>query len=62
MKADRIIFVVSQRASTIMRADRILVLDKGNLVGSGTHESLLKDCDIYREICLSQMSKEEVTA
>jgi len=62
VKADRIIFVVSQRASTIMRADRILVLDKGNLVGSGTHESLLKDCDIYREICLSQMSKEEVTA
>ncbi len=60
MKKDHVIFVVSQRASTIMKADRILVLEKGNLVGSGTHEELIKSSDIYREICLSQMSEEEV--
>ena len=54
------VFIVSQRASTVQRADRILVLDDGNLVGSGTHANLLKTCDVYREICLSQLSREEV--
>ena len=54
------VFIVSQRASAVQRADRILVLDDGNLVGSGTHADLLKTCDVYREICLSQLSREEV--
>ena len=54
------VFIVSQRASAVQRADCILVLDDGNLVGSGTHANLLKTCDVYREICLSQLSREEV--
>ena len=54
------VFIVSQRASAVQRADRILVLDDGNLAGSGTHANLLKTCDVYREICLSQLSREEV--
>ena len=54
------VFIVSQRASAVQRADRILVLDDGNLVGSGTHANLLKTCDVYREICMSQLSREEV--
>ncbi|MCI9163126.1 MAG: ABC transporter ATP-binding protein [Lachnospiraceae bacterium] len=54
------VFIVSQRATTIRNADQILVLDDGQLVGRGTHQQLLQDCEIYREICLSQLSKEEV--
>lgn len=54
------VFIVSQRATTIRNADLILVLDDGQLVGRGTHQQLLQDCEIYREICLSQLSKEEV--
>lgn len=54
------VFIVSQRATTIRNADRILVLDDGCLVGCGTHQELLKSCDVYREICLSQLSEEEV--
>ena len=51
------LFIVSQRASSIMHADLILVLDDGELVGQGTHEELLKGCDIYREIYQSQFSE-----
>ncbi len=54
------IFIVSQRASSIKQADRILVLDDGNLVGIGTHEELLQSCEEYQEICYSQLSREEV--
>ncbi len=54
------VFIVSQRATTIRNADQILVLDDGCLAGRGTHQELLKSCDVYREICLSQLSKEEV--
>lgn len=54
------VFIVSQRAAAVQRADRILVLDDGALVGSGSHADLLKNCDVYREICLSQLSREEV--
>ena len=57
---DMTVFVVSQRATTIKSADTILVLDEGRLAGMGTHKELLKDCQVYREICLSQLSKEEV--
>jgi len=54
------VFIVSQRAAAVQRADRILVLDDGALVGSGAHADLLKTCEVYREICLSQLSREEV--
>ena len=54
------VFIVSQRAAAVQRADRILVLDDGRLVGSGTHADLLARCPVYKEICLSQLSREEV--
>lgn len=57
---DCTVFLVSQRAATVKDADKILVLDDGNLVGCGTHKELLSTCEVYREICLSQLSKEEV--
>ena len=57
---DMTVFIVSQRATTIRNADTILVLDDGKLAGIGNHKQLLKECDVYREICLSQLSKEEV--
>lgn len=53
--------IVAQRIGTIRNADRIIVLDKGNVVGIGTHEELMKDCAIYQEIALSQLSKEELS-
>ena len=52
--------IVAQRIGTIMNADKILVLDNGNCVGMGTHKELLKNCDVYKEIALSQLSKEEL--
>ena len=51
---------MSQRATTIKQADLILVLDEGALAGMGTHKELLNSCEVYREICLSQLSREEV--
>lgn len=59
MPGDRIIVTVSQRTSSVMHADRILVLDDGRLAGIGTHEKLLKSCEVYREIHESQFGKEE---
>ena len=56
-----ITLIVAQRVSTIMHADRILVLDNGRLAGCGTHRQLLKSCPIYREIAASQLSEEELT-
>lgn len=53
------VFIVSQRTSSIRRADKILVLDGGKLVGTGTHEQLLKDCALYREIHFSQFPEED---
>lgn len=52
--------IVAQRISTIKDADVILVLDQGRVVGQGTHKKLMQDCEIYREIALSQLSKEEL--
>lgn len=52
--------IVAQRIGTIMDADKIIVLDNGNAVGVGTHKQLLKSCPVYREIALSQLSKEEL--
>ena len=54
--------IVAQRIATILHADKIIVLDKGEVVGVGTHEELLKKNKIYREIAESQLSKEELTA
>jgi ABC-type multidrug transport system fused ATPase/permease subunit len=54
------VFIVSQRSSSIRHANQIVVLDDGKVVGIGTHSKLVKECQVYREICLSQMSKEEV--
>lgn len=54
------VFIVSQRAASVQRADHILVLDDGLLAGDGPHNRLLADCPVYKEICLSQLSKEEV--
>ncbi|MGG7176846.1 ABC transporter ATP-binding protein [Clostridium paraputrificum] len=51
--------IVSQRASTIKTSDKILVFDDGVLVGTGTHDELMNSCDVYKEICLSQLSNEE---
>lgn len=53
------VFIISQRANSIMQADKIIVLDDGKQVGLGTHKELLESCDVYREICYSQLSKEE---
>lgn len=53
------VFLVSQRASSMRHADRILVLDDGRMADLGTHEELFGRCGVYREICLSQLSKEE---
>lgn len=54
------VFIVSQRAASVQRADHILVLDDGALVGDAPHAQLLPTCPVYKEICLSQLSKEEV--
>ncbi len=58
-RAGMTLIVVSQRVSAIKGADRILVFDEGRVVGSGRHDKLMADCEIYREICLSQLSEEE---
>ena len=52
-------FIISQRANSIMQADKIIVLDDGRQAGLGTHRELLESCGVYREICYSQLSKEE---
>ena len=52
--------IVAQRIGTIMHADKILVLDKGECVGMGTHKELMKNCEVYKEIALSQLTKEEL--
>ncbi|WP_139891186.1 ABC transporter ATP-binding protein [Bacillus sp. D386] len=54
------VLLVAQRVSTVMDADRIIVLDEGNVMGIGTHEELLKSCDTYQEIVKSQLSEEEI--
>ena len=57
---DSTVLIVAQRIGTIMNADKIVVLDEGKCVGIGTHNELLKKCEIYKEIALSQLSKEEL--
>ncbi|MBQ3490111.1 MAG: ABC transporter ATP-binding protein [Clostridia bacterium] len=59
MKGEHTVFIVSQRAASILHADKILVLDDGKLVGAGTHEELLASSEVYREIYYSQFPKEK---
>ena len=54
------ILIVAQRISTILNAEQIIVLDEGKVVGKGTHKELLKNCEVYKQIALSQLSKEEL--
>ncbi len=54
------VLIVAQRISTVMNADKILVLDEGRVVGMGTHKELLANCEVYQQIALSQLSKEEL--
>lgn len=56
------ILIVAQRIGTIINADKIIVLDNGNCVGIGTHKELLKTCDVYKEIALSQLKEDELNA
>ena len=59
MKDAPTLFIVSQRAASLMHADRIIVLDDGNVAGIGTHEELLENCEVYQEIYYSQFRKEK---
>ena len=59
MKDAPTLFIVSQRAASLMHADRIIVLDDGNVAGVGTHEELLENCEVYQEIYYSQFRKEK---
>ena len=52
--------IVAQRIGTVKNADRIVVLDEGRAVGIGTHEELLRTCDVYKEIALSQLTQTEL--
>ena len=58
--ADAAVIVVAQRIATVMHADEILVLDEGRLAGRGTHARLMEECEVYRQIAVSQLSKEEL--
>ena len=57
---DATTLIVAQRIGTIMHADKIVVLDNGKCVGIGTHKELLKNCEVHKEIALSQLTKEEL--
>jgi len=59
-KTKSTVLIVAQRISTIKNADKIIVLDEGKIVGVGKHEDLLKDCNVYKQIAYSQLSKEEL--
>jgi ATP-binding cassette subfamily B protein len=54
------VLIVGQRISTIMNADNIVVLEEGRIAGKGTHKELMDNCEVYRELALSQLSKEEL--
>jgi ATP-binding cassette subfamily B multidrug efflux pump len=58
---DANVMIVTQRVSTVMSADQILVLDKGEVAGIGTHKQLMSDCEVYQEIAMSQLSVEELS-
>ena len=57
---DKTVIIVAQRINTVLNADQIITLEDGNIVGKGTHEELMKNCETYRQIALSQLSEEEL--
>ena len=57
---DTTTIIVAQRISTILNADKIIVLDDGRMAGIGTHKELMKNCEVYRQIAMSQLSEEEL--
>ena len=57
---NKTVIIVAQRINTILHADKIIVLDDGNIAGIGTHQELMKNCEVYQQIALSQLSKEEL--
>ncbi len=59
-KTKSTVLLVGQRIASIMDADQIIVLDEGRIVGKGTHDELMKSCQVYQEIAYSQLSKEEL--
>jgi ATP-binding cassette subfamily B protein len=59
---DSTILIVAQRIATILRADKIVVLDEGQIAGIGTHKELMENCDVYREIAISQLNEEELAS
>ena len=58
--AGKTVIIVAQRISTILNADQIIVLEEGKIVGKGTHKELMNNCEQYKEIAMSQLSKEEL--
>ena len=54
------VIIVAQRISTIMNAEQIIVLEEGKIVGKGTHEELMQNCETYKQIALSQLSEKEL--
>lgn len=58
--ANSVVLIVAQRISTILHAEQIIVLDEGRIVGKGTHKELLKNCEVYKQIAMSQLSEEEL--
>ena len=57
---DSTIIIVAQRINTVLDADQIIVMDEGHMAGIGTHEELMRSCEVYKEIALSQLSEEEL--
>ena len=57
---NKTVIIVAQRINTILNANQIIVLEEGKIVGKGTHKELMENCETYRQIALSQLSKEEL--
>ena len=57
---NKTVLIVGQRINTIMNADKIIVLNEGKIVGQGTHQELMKDCEVYQEIAASQLSDKDL--
>ena len=57
---DKTVIMIAHRLSTVRKADQILVLDRGEIAGLGTHDALMASCTVYREIAMSQLSEEEL--
>ena len=57
---DKTVIIVAQRINTVLNADQIITLEEGTIVGKGTHEELMQNCETYRQIALSQLSEEEL--